>query len=123
MVYLSFALPAVAQTIDPCPESGGGSFGRVCNYNADTLAKVIRNGITILFIVATVAAIFFLILGGIKWITSGGDKGKLEESRNWIVAAVVGLIITFMSYFIINVVLELFGLPSVRNYSIPKLVS
>ena len=123
IAHLFLVLPAHAQNVDPCPKGAGGQFGNLCDYNADTLALMIRNGVTILFIVATIAALFFLIFGGIKWITSGGDKAKLEESRNFIVAAAVGLVITFASYFILNIVLELFGLPSVRTYTIPNLVS
>ena len=121
IVYLSLALPTTAASIDPCPSGGG--FGKLCTYNSTTLTKVIANGITILFIVATVASIIFLILGGIKWITSGGDKGKIEEARNWIIAAIIGLIITLASYFIISFILALFGLNEVGNYSIPNLVN
>ena len=122
-LYASLAMPTWAQTVDPCPASGtGGKFQDLCNYNADTLGKVIQGGITILFIVATIASLFFLIFGGIKWISSGGDKGKLEESRNMLVAAAVGLIITFASYFILNIILEIFGLPNVNDYELPSLL-
>ena len=121
--YLFIALPARAQSIDPCPKGAGGGFFKLCNLNKDTLATMVQNGITILFIVATVASLVFLVLGGIKWITSGGDKANLEQARNWIVAAAVGLIITFASYFILNFILELFGLNSINTYTIPNLVS
>ena len=122
-IYLASYKPALAQSINPCPRGGGGQFGTLCTFDADTLGNIVRNGITILFIIATLAALFFLVAGGIKWITSGGDKANLETARNWIVAAAVGLIITFASYFILNIILELFGLPSVRTYTIPNLVN
>ncbi len=44
----------------------------------------------------TVAAILvfaFLIWGAIEWITSAGDKGKMESARNKISNAIVGLVI------------------------------
>jgi hypothetical protein len=46
-----------------------------------------------LLIVAALLAFLYLILGGIKWITSGGDKAGMEEARNKITHAIVGLII------------------------------
>lgn len=120
--YLFLTVPSYAQTIDPCPKTAGGGFNKLCDFDKNTLAKIVSNGVTILFIVATIASLFFLIFGGIRWITSGGDKAKLEESRNMLVAAAVGLIITFASYFILNIVLELFGLPSINTFTIPSLV-
>jgi len=35
----------------------------------------------------------FLIWGAIEWITSAGDKGKMESARNKISNAIVGLVI------------------------------
>ena len=109
-LHFSLALPAHAQSINPCPRGGGGQFGTLCGYDASTLGDIIRNGITILFIVATIAALFFLVFGGIKWITSGGDKAGVESARNMIVAALVGLVIAFLAYFIVQIIFQLFGL-------------
>ncbi len=75
----------------------------------DTLGKIIRWGITILFITVTLAALIFLILGGIAWITSQGDKAKVEAARKRITFAIIGLIIAFSAYFIINVIGDFFG--------------
>lgn len=123
VLFLVFAFPSYAQNIDPCPRGGGNDFSSLCDLDRNTLASIVKNGVTILFIVATIASLFFLIFGGIKWITSGGDKGKVEESRNMLVAAAVGLIITFASYFILNFIFSLFGLPTVSNFRIPSLIS
>lgn len=120
LTYLSLAFPAFGQNIDPCP-IGGTNFRKLCNYDLSTVGVVIRNGITILFIIATIASLFFLIYGGIKWITSGGDKAALETARNTIVAAAIGLVLTFLSFFIVNIVLNFFGLPNVWTFVIPTL--
>jgi len=124
--FLFFSAHTHAASINPCPKKGTTAddtegFKALCDFNAETLGTVVRNGITILFIVAVLASLFFLIAGGIKWITSGGDKANLEQARNWIVAAAVGLIITFASYFILNLILEFFGLPNISTFNIPTL--
>ena len=74
------------------------------------LGQVLGFVVTIAFVIAVLIALFFLLWGGIKWITSGGDKGGVEAARNQIIAAVIGLIIVFLSFFILNLVLGLFGL-------------
>jgi lipopolysaccharide/colanic/teichoic acid biosynthesis glycosyltransferase len=50
-----------------------------------------------------------LIWGAIKWITSGGDKGKVDAARNTIVAAVIGLIVLLLSFVIINFAIQIVG--------------
>ena len=69
----------------------------------------IKNGIVIFLVLITIASLFFLIIGGIKWITSAGDKTKIESARKTILYAIMGLILTFLSFFIINLVGGLFG--------------
>ncbi len=106
--YLSLALPAWAQNLDPC-DSTQGKFTNLCT-SAEDASGLIGRVITAIFIIAAVIALFFLIWGGIKWILSAGDKAKVEAARGTIIAAIVGLIITFLAYFIMNFVLGLFGL-------------
>lgn len=104
------------QSVSPC-NGQSGIVATLCK--AQDLGAVLGFVITIAFIIAILVALAFLILGGIKWITSGGDKGGVEAARNQIIAAVVGLIVVFLAFFILNLVLGLFGL-SLFNLSLPK---
>lgn len=54
----------------------------------------------------------YLVLGGIEYITSGGDKGKTEKARDKITSAVIGLIILAASWAILNLALSFLGLGS-----------
>ena len=56
-----------------------------------------------------------LIWGGLEWITSGGDKGKVEGARNKITAAVIGLIIVASSFAILQLVLNFLGYQSINE--------
>jgi hypothetical protein len=73
------------------------------------VAEVIQWGFTISFIIITIAALIFLIWSGIQWIASQGDKGKIESARKRLTFAIVGLIVAFSSYMIINTVGDFFG--------------
>ena len=115
----SLVQPAFANTvIDPCSKLG--TFNGLCNISSNNLGSMVSNIITILFILAALIALFFLIWGGIKWILSGGDKGKVESARSTIIAALIGLVITFLAFFLLTFILGLFGI-SVTNFSLPKL--
>jgi hypothetical protein len=57
-----------------------------------------------MFIFAFILALFYLIVGGINWVTSQGDKAALEKARNHITHAVVGLIIVAAAWAIMTLV-------------------
>jgi len=45
------------------------------------------------FVVAGLAALFYLLLGAFAWVTSGGEKANVQKAQDKIRDAVVGLII------------------------------
>jgi hypothetical protein len=58
---------------------------------------------------AGVAAFIFLLLGGIQWITSAGDKDAVEKARKRITIAMSGLVIVFSAYIFMYVARALFN--------------
>ncbi len=69
-----------------------------------------------------VALVFFamLIMGGIRWITSRGDKTEVENARNQITHALIGLAIVFVAWAIIQLINTLFGI-DIFTLEIPNL--
>lgn len=116
--YFSFANIAFAQALDLCPTDA--AFNGLCGYNTNSVGPVISATITVLLIAAVIIALFFLIFGGIRWITSGGDKSKVESARGTIIAAIIGLIIALLSFFILTIVLGFFGI-SIQSFTLPQL--
>lgn len=125
LVYL-FAIPAPAiaasPTSFPVSPIPSGQFGGLADLTAANFGKIVGNVVTIAFIIAIVIALGFLVYGGIKWITSGGDKTAVEGARNTIVAAIVGLVIVFLAYFILNLILGFFGL-SLGELVLPQITA
>lgn len=118
-LYAFSSMPAFADTIvDPCPKDN--NFSKLCTFTGGSLGGLVGSVITAIFVIAVIIALAFLIFGGIKWILSGGDKAGVEGARNMIVASIVGLIIVFLSYFVLNLVLSLFGL-SFTDLRIPPI--
>ena len=71
---------------------------------------ILPNLITLFFIGATIAALFVLLIGGIRWITSGGDKAATESARGIITAAIIGLVLVFSVYAILRLIELFFGI-------------
>ncbi len=103
--FLSFAPLAFAGTdVTICPKDQNG-FLSLCSFNFSNFIPAL---VTTLFIVAIVVALIYLIWGGFKWLMSGGDKAAVGSAREHIVAAIVGLVIIFLAYFILNFILSFF---------------
>lgn len=108
---------AYAQEIKLVPEGTGV----VIDPTNLTIAKVITFVINLLIVVGVVAALVYLLYGGFKWITSGGEKGQVESARNHVVAAIVGLIIMILAWLIISLILQVLGLGSLTKITLPSL--
>ncbi len=91
-------------------QQGGGLKAPGGSLAADTKIETIPQVIVnYLFLIAAFLAVAYLMYGGIKWITSRGDKIQVEAARKHIVAAVIGLLIVAGSFFALNVVFRLLG--------------
>ncbi|OGZ33480.1 MAG: hypothetical protein A3I88_00115 [Candidatus Portnoybacteria bacterium RIFCSPLOWO2_12_FULL_39_9] len=78
------------------------------NLPTNTIQQIIVNAINWLTgIVATVSVIVILI-GGVYWITAGGDEERVKSSRRWMVGGIGGLIIALAAWAIVKVVTEKF---------------
>lgn len=73
-----------------------------------TVPAIVSGLIRLLVIGAAVLFFVWLVLGGIRWIMSGGDKAKTEEARNQITAALVGLVVVFSAWAIAQLIKTLF---------------
>jgi hypothetical protein len=69
-----------------------------------TLDEFVQNALTISVSVAAVIAVVFMIVNGIKYITSAGESAKTEEAQKGIIAALIGLIVVGVAYLIVRFV-------------------
>ena len=66
-------------------------------------------------IIASIGFFAYLIVGGIKWMVSGGDKAASQGARETITHALTGLIIVVGSYAIIRIIEAAFGVSIVTG--------
>lgn len=87
-----------------------------------SIGQLISALVGTLLIIAALLAFIYLILGGISWITSGGDKAGMESARNKITHAIVGLIIVGAAWAIMVLVQQFLGIEIIggNGINIPK---
>ncbi len=97
---ISLAVPAAvfAQNIVPTELTG----------NTDIL-QIVRAIIRFILLIAFVLAFIFLLIGGLRWITAGGDEKSVAGARGMITAALIGLVIVLLAFAIIKLVETFFG--------------
>jgi len=93
--------------------------GQFSGLNDITVANIISAFIILALVVAALVFFFMLVWGGIRYITSGGDKGQTEAARGQITAALIGLVIVFAAWAIINLVNLFFGI-NILSLNIPN---
>ena len=80
------------------------------------LSDILSVGIELLFILSILLCLFFIIWGGCDWMTAGGNKENIQKARQKIIWAVAGLFVVFLSFLVINVLSQFFG---INFYIIP----
>lgn len=117
--------PAPVYPNTPPPNYGGGA-----DYAADPslyasnspgiaidapLLEIVQKFIVLAFIVAGFLSAVFIFYGGISFILSGGNDEKIKKAVNTIRYAIIGLVITILSFTFVTIVGRFFNL-DLLNY-------
>jgi len=84
------------------------SSGADCNVksNGKTLSDILAQALDILSIVVGIVAVLMIIVGGLRFVLSGGDSNNTTSARNTVLYAVIGLVIVFLAQIIVKFVLR-----------------
>jgi hypothetical protein len=80
---------------------GEGTPGQLFD-GPDSIFTTIVN--VLLFLIGAISVIM-LIYGGIRYTTSGGNSASVTAAKNTIMYAIIGLIIAFLAFAVVNWVL------------------
>lgn len=70
------------------------------------LVQTVGTIINYLLILAGFVATIYLVMGGIRYITSQGEEGETEKAKNTILYAIIGLIVIGLSAVIVNFIVS-----------------
>lgn len=84
--------------------------GQFAGLNNITIANIIGALITLILIITAIILLIVLLVGGIAVMTSGGgDPQKASRGRQAVTSALIGLIIVFGAWAILNLIHLFFG--------------
>lgn len=95
---LQISIPTIKNFSEPtqCDTKNGQPVYCV-PWIGEYISGVYKYAIGIVGIVAAIA----LMIGGVRWLTAGGNPSSVKDAQSWISGAVTGLIIALASYFIL----------------------
>ena len=106
---------AVGAATGNCDVSGGAAKGAECSKGAGQQDNLFGDGgifktiVNVLLFIIGAIAVIMLIIGGIRYVVSGGDSGAVTSAKNTILYAVVGIVVALLAYAIVNFVLGSFS--------------
>lgn len=89
---------------------GGYQPGSGIEGSTSATEKLISNVLVVLTVVAGIAFVLYFLLGGLNWITAGGDKGKIEKAKGMMTNGAIGMIVIAVSYAITYIVGKALGI-------------
>jgi len=80
---------------------------------------IFENVLKIAVRLAGLAVFVMLLIGGFKYLTSGGDPEKKAQAKATITWAIFGFIILLLGWFILRFIAEFTGIPEILEFEIP----
>lgn len=109
-------VPFVAQPVVAYAACGSGSnsqqqvldgIGDAGSDCTDTgVTNLVSAAVTILSFVAGIAAVIMIVISGLRYVTSGGDSGKVASAKNALIYALVGIAVAALAQLLVHFALH-----------------
>lgn len=109
MLVLHMGTAAAGNQLCPANAPPEIQNSEVCKNQSDPISGTggLLNDVTaVVSIVAGIAAVVMIMVGGYKYITSGGDSSKVQEAKKTIMWSLIGLVVIILARSIILFVLS-----------------
>jgi len=83
--------------------------------------EVINRAIAYSIIASALLSVIFIFYGGITFILSGGDEGKIQQAVSTIRYAIVGLVITMMAVVIVGFIGRALGINAIQYINLNEI--
>jgi len=106
------AAPVMAVCTNADPTTGSAADGAQCAQANQTPSTLFGNGgifatiaNVLIFLVGAIAVIY-LIIGGLRYVTSGGDAKAVSAAKDTILYAVIGIVVAVISFALVSFVIN-----------------
>lgn len=101
-----------------CEGSGGSwktdskapSGGSCTSADKRTVLGTIQQATDVLLYVTSAISVLMIIIGGLRYTTSGGDQAGMTGAKNTIMYSLIGLIVSVMAYAIVHFIFAAFNI-------------
>lgn len=89
------------------------SFGSNALSASPTIGDVVGKLLLYIYAIGGMALLVYLVIGGFKLMTSSGDPKAIDEAKKAITHALIGFVVLFVAYWIIELAGLVLGIPSI----------
>ena len=72
------------------------------NNTTNAVPDVVTNVLSVIIGMVGIIAVIFIVIGGIKYMTSAGEPEKIKSAKKTIGYAILGIIISALAFAIVN---------------------
>jgi len=104
---VSAAAPPPACNPGDLSIAGGANCAQGTSQPADLFGgdnSIFRRITNILLFLVGAISVIMLIIGGIRYVISGGDQNQVTSAKNTILYAIVGIVVAFLAYAAVSFV-------------------
>jgi hypothetical protein len=90
-------------------DSAGGASPISCDptgVSGNTIGHAANSLVTVFSIIVGAVSVIMIIYGGFRYVTSGGDSGRVGSAKNTLIYAIIGLVIVALAQLIVHFVLN-----------------
>ena len=85
------------------------------NFAGDTLGSLVSALLTYVLPLAGLILLLYLIMSGFQFMTSSGDPKAMEGAKQKLTNAVIGFVIVFGAYWLVQIVAGILGLENITS--------
>lgn len=76
---------------------------------------LLHNLVIMMLIGSALATLLMLLIGGVRFVISGGDPKRVQQARGTLTYAIVGIVVVFLSFIILRLVSDATGNTDILN--------
>ncbi len=86
-------------------------------FKGATIGDIVSELLPFVYSIAGILLLLYLIMGGLGLMTSAGDPKKVESAQKRITNAIIGIVIMFASYWIVQLLSTILGIEALNIFS------
>jgi hypothetical protein len=119
LLVFGLALPAHAQQVQTDINNGlcagsnlqftdnaSGSCATTGSDANEKITNIVHSIVNLLSAIVGIAAVIMIIVGGFRYITSGGNDASVTSAKNTILYAIIGLVVVALAQLIVRFTLS-----------------